>query len=365
MEHNPSGPRRTARDLLDQAFDVVRGTIVCDSVTTVQAILKYLHSVESPFEIVRIKNRFQKPTDGGWADILTNCYLKECKMAHNHICEIQISHTRLTLVRADLGGNDCYSEFRSAREKLEALGYNPLDCSFVVTELTRQKRECSDKNRFKEAADLHLCIQIVEELEERSDGLKKCLVTEHDRSVRAKYEGALHDIQSLTTRIVAQKNTEGVLVEAVGCGLDCIAVSALTREMEGNPPQLQLCIEAIDKLRNKTRALEAQLATEQDGSRHAVLDRELHEVRQDIAQIVRQKEVTGTNNFKRPSNRNVLVCRPSVGFCCCFIIVVLSFLAFVASSWEVGKTRVCGCVDLLQLGPRLQEYASMIKSYNV
>merc|ERR1712113_1375033 len=65
------------------------------------------------FRIVRLKDRFEEPTDGGWADLCINCILPPPDCA---IFEIQVVHSSLWLVRADLGAHRDYNEYRAATE---------------------------------------------------------------------------------------------------------------------------------------------------------------------------------------------------------------------------------------------------------
>ena len=84
-------------------------------------------------EILRIKNRFSCPTDAGWADTLINFRFRADPASaatavdsdadpYWHVCEIQLVHTHMALVRRRMGAHHSYSKFRSAMELLEALG---------------------------------------------------------------------------------------------------------------------------------------------------------------------------------------------------------------------------------------------------
>ena len=68
--------------------------------------------------IVRIKNRFNQPTSGGWADAMVNFRFAD----EEHVCEIQFVHSQMMLVRKQMGAHYQYEQFRSARELLEATG---------------------------------------------------------------------------------------------------------------------------------------------------------------------------------------------------------------------------------------------------
>eukprot|EP00039_Didymoeca_costata_P022470 m.4612 g.4612 ORF g.4612 m.4612 type:complete len:741 (+) comp3029_c0_seq2:396-2618(+) len=70
--------------------------------------------------IVRIKERFSTQTSGGWADILVNFYFK--KDPHKHICEVQLAHKNLLMIRNEFHGHKKYNQFRTAFELLNANG---------------------------------------------------------------------------------------------------------------------------------------------------------------------------------------------------------------------------------------------------
>ena len=44
--------------------------------------------------IVRIKDRFAKPSSGGWCDVMINFYVVDSSSSDKsgHICEVQIAH---------------------------------------------------------------------------------------------------------------------------------------------------------------------------------------------------------------------------------------------------------------------------------
>jgi len=70
--------------------------------------------------IVRIKNRFAKPTDMGWADCQLMLYFSDTD--HKHICEIQLVHNQLMIVRSAMGAHKMYTRVRAASELLTAYG---------------------------------------------------------------------------------------------------------------------------------------------------------------------------------------------------------------------------------------------------
>ena len=53
--------------------------------------------------IVRVKNRFASPTDGGWRDIMLNIVFVDTM--EMHVCELQFVHAKLLSVRKQLGAH--------------------------------------------------------------------------------------------------------------------------------------------------------------------------------------------------------------------------------------------------------------------
>merc|ERR1711865_198813 len=69
--------------------------------------------------VTKVKDRFQNPTDGGWADLLVNfVFIDDPNL---HICELQVCHKDLLAVRKHMGGHEQYSEFRAISEIFEHL----------------------------------------------------------------------------------------------------------------------------------------------------------------------------------------------------------------------------------------------------
>lgn len=72
-------------------------------------------------QIVGVKNRFRKPSSGGWSDAnLTFVFNDD---PHKHICEVQLAHADLMRVRTSMGAHKGYDTFRCALELLEATGH--------------------------------------------------------------------------------------------------------------------------------------------------------------------------------------------------------------------------------------------------
>jgi hypothetical protein len=101
------------------ACDLVRGMLVCRSFKVVAAILEALLALHKSGKIVivNLKNRFDVPSSGGWADAMVNFYFVGDDL--RHICEIQVVHEDLLLARSGLGGHKIYNKCRNATEVLE------------------------------------------------------------------------------------------------------------------------------------------------------------------------------------------------------------------------------------------------------
>merc|ERR1719183_3021490 len=76
--------------------------------------------------IIHLKDRFSKPTSGGWADAMVNfCFVHGDDT--NLVMELQLQHAQMLVVRKEGKAHDRYNSFRSAFEFLEAVGRDPPD----------------------------------------------------------------------------------------------------------------------------------------------------------------------------------------------------------------------------------------------
>jgi hypothetical protein len=75
--------------------------------------------------ITRAKDRFGHPTSGGWADFMVNFYFKDDE--GQHICEVQLVHSQMYILRQKMGAHKTYGQFRGAKEILEMLDLDPED----------------------------------------------------------------------------------------------------------------------------------------------------------------------------------------------------------------------------------------------
>jgi hypothetical protein len=108
--------------------DVVRGALCCDNVDGLASALQIM--VESPLvRILRIKNRLREANDSGWADCLVNFTFVNDRT--EHVCEVQLVHENLMLVRKNMGAHASYSFFRSAAEMLETERHWREECALA------------------------------------------------------------------------------------------------------------------------------------------------------------------------------------------------------------------------------------------
>jgi hypothetical protein len=106
----------------ETACDIVRGSIICESMGDLLAVLKLLlqFKQDGQIKIVRVKNRFDNPTAAGWADAMINFIcLSGSAAAAGHVCELQLTHATMLKARKDFGGHNAYAAFREAAELLE------------------------------------------------------------------------------------------------------------------------------------------------------------------------------------------------------------------------------------------------------
>ena len=78
-------------------------TTMEDMQKAVQALLEC-----DMIEVLRLKDRFGNPTAGGWRDVMINFVIKGDR--NKHVCEVQLVHEKLLLVRTQMGGHKEYVE---------------------------------------------------------------------------------------------------------------------------------------------------------------------------------------------------------------------------------------------------------------
>ena len=129
--------------LLDSStiFDILRGSLKCSDFNVIVTVLDLLLDLDKEHQkpnkvggfdlarfsirLHRIKCRFTAPTSGGWADMLVNFSFTNDPNAH--ICELQLQHEMLLVIRKEGKAHEAYAAFRSAFEVLEAIGKPPDD----------------------------------------------------------------------------------------------------------------------------------------------------------------------------------------------------------------------------------------------
>eukprot|EP00937_MAST-01D_sp_MAST-1D-sp2_P005239 g5239.t1 len=108
----------------EMACDIVRGSIVCDSMRGLVTVLRVVLQMrdEGKVVVVRHKDRFRAPTAAGWADAMLNIVCLGPGLggaaAAGHVCELQLVHARMLQARKELGGHSAYAAFREAAELL-------------------------------------------------------------------------------------------------------------------------------------------------------------------------------------------------------------------------------------------------------
>ena len=71
-------------------YDIVRGSIECDTQDQICAIVAALRELHPRVQIVRLKNRFKNPTPSGFRDVNMNLRIEVGGTGVFHLCELQI-----------------------------------------------------------------------------------------------------------------------------------------------------------------------------------------------------------------------------------------------------------------------------------
>eukprot|EP00750_Incisomonas_marina_P030357 INCI7475.1.p1 GENE.INCI7475.1~~INCI7475.1.p1 ORF type:complete len:606 (-),score=135.78 INCI7475.1:331-2148(-) len=107
------------RGSTDSVYDLLRFSIECRDFDAVNKVVKGI--VQHPLlHVQRFKDRFLKPTDAGWMDIVLNICFKG-KPKNRHRFEVQVHHHAFVGMREDLGGHTIYAVVRSVSEMLECI----------------------------------------------------------------------------------------------------------------------------------------------------------------------------------------------------------------------------------------------------
>ena len=172
--------------------DVLRGSVKSKGFVCLCTALQLLQSLdeqlgegvpgmeEDRIRLVRIKDRFETPTSGGWADMLVNFTFADDES--QHVCELQLQHEMLLVVRKEGGAHAAYNNFRSALELLESVGKPPND-SF---------EEQEDAFEAKKTARLVAAV---------AAEVRKVLVAEEIEPLRALVRSQQEEIEALKAKL--------------------------------------------------------------------------------------------------------------------------------------------------------------------
>ena len=111
--------RPDAPGKVDKICDVVRDMLTCEGMAGIAALVRAFLDDER-IVVVRVKDRFDTPSGGGWRDVMINYY--HVADGAKHVCEVQIVHSSLLTARKGLPGHAIYNVVRNANELLECVG---------------------------------------------------------------------------------------------------------------------------------------------------------------------------------------------------------------------------------------------------
>ena len=99
-----------------KTLDLVRGMVICSDIPVITKMVAALTDLCSngKIERVRLKDRFNNPSAGGWRDYMDNFMI--CGDKNKHICELQIVHKVMITARKGLPGHVVYGKVRNAME---------------------------------------------------------------------------------------------------------------------------------------------------------------------------------------------------------------------------------------------------------
>ena len=105
--------------------DILRGSIICNDAYSMARVVDNLRFMASEknkdldlqIDIVRIKDRFEDPTEDNYADCLVNIRFKD-HTQDGHVAEVQLHHRDIHNIKAS--GHTSYSAKRLKRDILEA-----------------------------------------------------------------------------------------------------------------------------------------------------------------------------------------------------------------------------------------------------
>ncbi|KAH8068952.1 hypothetical protein JL720_12161 [Aureococcus anophagefferens] len=215
-----------------ELLDVVRGSLCFENMKHLQNALLLLQCcdvtdadtpdvvMDQRIEIVRVKNRFIEPTSGGWADAMINFRFvsSDKRWTHGagdvgHICELQLIHNDMLMVRKDWGAHESYSIFRTSIQLLEAAGkeyfklVTEID-ALTASELEKKRHLVSKKEEDVDAAleplrlELDAWMEEVDPDNEHHIASHDGVALSHDaQKIRAELKKRHHGLQSRLDRV--------------------------------------------------------------------------------------------------------------------------------------------------------------------
>jgi len=186
---------------VDEVCDIVRGALEYSSIDELTSVLEMIlacdpdqrHTLDAEntrklllgdpdlyIHIVRVKDRFWRPTSGGWSDTMINFTFSSdpCQ----HIMEIQLCHRRMMTVRKEQGAHKGYNQFRSALELLECIGEAP---QVTVQDIPQPVSRIPSRTPSEKSTDSH----VYDELREMILAQQQRL--DHEVAARKTLEGML------------------------------------------------------------------------------------------------------------------------------------------------------------------------------
>jgi hypothetical protein len=96
--------------------------LVATSMSAVGSIVRGLLALHKAgaLRVVRIKDRFARPSAGGWRDLMVNFVIVGDPT--RHVCEVQVVHEMMLTARKGLPGHAIYGIVRCAMELIESCG---------------------------------------------------------------------------------------------------------------------------------------------------------------------------------------------------------------------------------------------------
>jgi tetratricopeptide (TPR) repeat protein len=92
-------------------FDIVRGTLVCDSAEQIEAVVKLLVADKRVKKVIKFKNRFKNPTPNGLCDMLVQIVFSGGGNI-SHVCEVQVHLRQIKEYAIENKSHEAYGYFR-------------------------------------------------------------------------------------------------------------------------------------------------------------------------------------------------------------------------------------------------------------